>query len=1109
MSRNRKDKIKGENGFEDWGGYMAAKQAKLEKQFHNEANIEIKTSNIFEGIAIFVNGYTTPTADELRHLMMLHGGTYHHYMRPKATTHIIASNLPYSKIMLYRKSQNPIPICKPEWIVDSIKASKVLNFQKYLLYSHCTDVQPLLNYVIQNTKNKTDITFPKNDEINSLKIDNNRTETITHTSVKESTFNFALPSTSRDTHSTKNSEFISEFYSNSRLHHISTMGATFKEYVNELRDRNNGKFPGLTKLKDIRLNRSLFGSQLDFDHDLNDLPEENKIISHGCIIMHIDMDCFFVSVGLRDRPELKGLPIAVTHAKGNKDGEHGSLSEIASCSYEARKAGVKNGMFLGEALKICPNLKPIPYNFDGYTEVSYMLYDIVASYTLDIEAVSCDEMYADCTKILEESSLTPIQFATIIRQEIKEKTACPVSTGFGSNKLLARLATRKAKPDGQFYIQQEHINDCISTFNVQDLPGVGWTTTHKLKNLNVRTCAELQTISLTILQREFGKKTGEMLYNMCRGVDNSKLNLEHVRKSVSAEVNYGIRFENNDEAVDFLKKLCHEVCNRLNKIHAKGRCITLKLLIRAKEAPKETEKFMGHGLCDYITKSKNLISPINDVDIITKEVITLWNQMQKVPEDARGIGIQISRLEISKNKSRGTILTNFIKSKPSSTVQKSVEINEVDEVQPVTNVAMTISDNINNKEKLDIPPGMNKSVLSEFLEETRNEILYPNNGKKLMEDIQDQATVNIQNTRKVQPQKSVQTRHENFFKQTKAGISRPTKVEMPPIQEIDMSVLIELPEDIRNEILNEYSIAKKNQNQTNENTRTDSTSSTSKSSVPTEINRDEQAISYSQVDPEYLEALSEDLRRDVQMYCIAKKAEHNSKMKKVETNNNGLMKHENTKQNKRVELNSKNKNSNKNSRGTHYKNRKKNGQTALKTIKNVNKPENVPENKINNGITKFIIPSEGKIESANGQITEDNTQAILSHNRTISENNDTANQYQDILLDLVNRLLNLPLKQVQIQIQTWIANSKIVNEVDFLSLATFLSMLPEKKRIEDLHVLLKTMHRCMTKTGNCIWHGTYRKTVKYVQHYMQIEYNSNLMVPPIKCNLLQCNSDVM
>ena len=387
-----------------------------------------------------------------------------------------------------------------------------------------------------------------------------------------------------------------------------------------------------------------------------------------------------------------------------------------------------------------------------------------------------------------------------------------------------------------------------------------------------------------------------------------------------------------------------------------------------------------------------------------------------MPEDARGIGIQISRLEIVKNKSRGTILTNFIKSKPSSMVQQSVEMNEGNEVQPVTNsnVAMTISDNTNNKQKLDIPPDVNKSVLSEFPEEIRNEILYPNNGKKLMEDNKDQATVSTQNTRKVQPQKSVQTRHESFFKQTKAGISRPTKVEMPPIQEIDMSVLIELPEDIRNEILNEYSIAKKNQNQTNLNTGTDSISSTSKASASeTEINRDEQNISYSQVDPEFLEALPEDLRRDVQMYCIAKKAEHSSKIKKDETNNNGLMKHENTKQNKKVELNSKNKNS-KNGKGTHYKNRKKNGQAALKTIKNANKSESVPENKTSTGIAKFIIPLEGKTESANDQIliTADDTEAILSHNRTIAEDNDTANQYQDILLDLVNRLLNLPLKQV-------------------------------------------------------------------------------------------------
>ncbi|KAK2583305.1 hypothetical protein KPH14_009307 [Odynerus spinipes] len=95
------------------------------------------------------------------------------------------------------------------------------------------------------------------------------------------------------------------------------------------------------------------------------------------------------------------------------------------------------------------------------------------------------------------------------------------------------------------------------------------------------------------------------------------------------------------------------------------------------------------------------------------------------------------------------------------------------------------------------------------------------------------------------------------------------------------------------------------------------------------------------------------------------------------------------------------------------------------------------------------------------------------------------------------------------QIPTWVALSNTVNEVDFLSLATFLSMLPEKKRIVDLHILLKTMHRCMTKTGSCIWHRTYGKTVKHVQRYVQIEYNSDLMVPPIRCDCFKYNNDVI
>ena len=180
----------------------------------------------------------------------------------------------------------------------------------------------------------------------------------------------------------KDPRFLGEFFQNSRLHHISTMGSNAKAYVSSLRERHNGEFPARSKLQHL------------VDTAASPQP--------GLTIMHIDMDCFFVSVGLRDRPHLIGRPVAVTHAKGNRpsrgeeadravgaarrqelftyqqrqnartgvsespanlaaklegiDGRS-SFSEVASCSYEARAAGVKNGMFLGPALKLCPNLQ--------------------------------------------------------------------------------------------------------------------------------------------------------------------------------------------------------------------------------------------------------------------------------------------------------------------------------------------------------------------------------------------------------------------------------------------------------------------------------------------------------------------------------------------------------------------------------------------------------------------------------------------------------------------------------------------------------------------------------------------------------------------------------
>ena len=128
---------------------------------------------------------------------------------------------------------------------------------------------------------------------------------------------------------------------------------------------------------------------------------------------------------------------------------------------------------------------------------------------------------------------------------------------------------------------------------ITDLPGVGRSTEYQLKQLNWSTCGDLQALPLSTLQKELGKKFGETLHKNCRGQDDRELVYDQVRKSVSVEVNYGIRFTEVGEVDTFLKQLCQELVNRLGEIDKRGKLLTLRLMVRSKDAPVETLKFMG------------------------------------------------------------------------------------------------------------------------------------------------------------------------------------------------------------------------------------------------------------------------------------------------------------------------------------------------------------------------------------------------------------------------------------------------------------------------------------------------------------------------------------
>lgn len=373
--------------------------------------------------------------------MMKHGGVYHHYYRNNKTTHIIATNLPDTKI----KHLKTLNVVKPDWVVDSIAAGRLLDYRNYLLYSWQSKAQPQLAFkqtlkaehepsssasLVDEISQDLDV-VPKNvigseseiltdinskdrgkyNELSSFAICNKTTTVFASTIVNKNASSISKFSDHR-IKTASETGFLSEFYSNSRLHHISTMGATFKQYVNKLREKNQETFLGAELLKTWKTNQSCHKTSYNYKS----------------IIMHIDMDCFFVSVGLRNKPDLKGFPVAVTHAKAGSENsvnhrsavdqkkefelyksrrekqhqkinvgipnenndtkpwsdwvesinESNSMSEIASCNYEARKYGLKNGMFLGQAMKLCPNLKTISYDFEGYREVSYCLYNTIA-----------------------------------------------------------------------------------------------------------------------------------------------------------------------------------------------------------------------------------------------------------------------------------------------------------------------------------------------------------------------------------------------------------------------------------------------------------------------------------------------------------------------------------------------------------------------------------------------------------------------------------------------------------------------------------------------------------------------------------------------------------
>ncbi|WP_204344625.1 DNA polymerase IV [Psychroserpens algicola] len=345
-------------------------------------------------------------------------------------------------------------------------------------------------------------------------------------------------------------------------------------------------------------------------------------------IIHVDMDAFYASVAQMDNPELKGKPIAV--------GGGGTRGVISAASYEARKFGVKSAMSGRLAIKLCPELIFVRTDFARYTEISKKVRHIFYDYTDLVEPLSLDEAYLDVTENKKGNPSASL-IAQEIRTRIFNEIGLTASAGISINKFIAKVASDYNKPNGQKTVNPEEVLQFLEDLDIRKFYGVGKVTAEKMYQKGIFTGKDLKAKSLEYLDENFGK-SGRYYYYIVRGIHNSEVKPNRIRKSLAAERTFS---KNLSSEIFMLEKLDHiadEVAKRLYKSKVAGKTVTLKI------------KYSDFTLQ---TRSKTLPYFISDKHIILDTAKDLLYQ-EKLNNSVRLLGISLSNLntEISKNKAQ-------------------------------------------------------------------------------------------------------------------------------------------------------------------------------------------------------------------------------------------------------------------------------------------------------------------------------------------------------------------------------------------------------------------------------------------------------------------------
>lgn len=338
------------------------------------------------------------------------------------------------------------------------------------------------------------------------------------------------------------------------------------------------------------------------------------------IIVHVDMDAFYCAVETRHQPAYRGKPLIVGGHRNSR------RAVVASCSYEARRYGVHSAMPIAQAARLCPQGVFIPPNFSLYRQVSARLHEVFQQMAAVVEPLSIDEAFLDMTSRAHLFP-DPETMGLAIKKKVVDAVGCTASVGIAPCKFLAKLASDLRKPDGLVVVQPADIDTILLPLSVRKLWGVGEKTAARLADLGVHTVADLRQKSLGWLNQHLGK-TGLLLYDLCRGIDERPVEPPGLPKSIGHETTFATDLRARPLLTKELRDLSERVAQRLRQDGRYARTVSIKV-----------------RFSDFDTVSRQRRTPhgVRSADQIMNAAETLLDSLE-LRRSVRLLGVSVSDL---------------------------------------------------------------------------------------------------------------------------------------------------------------------------------------------------------------------------------------------------------------------------------------------------------------------------------------------------------------------------------------------------------------------------------------------------------------------------------